>query len=74
MPDVKYFAERLKMKGLPVNVIGINMSKADKTVFEFLEAAELAYLGWGNSVQKANRLYNRHLSEEIKSRLINIRD
>ena len=24
------------------------------TVFEFLESAELAYLGWGNSVQKAN--------------------
>ena len=25
-------------------------------------------------MQKANRLYNRHLSEEIKSRLINISD
>ena len=37
VPDVKYFAERLKMKGLPVNVIGINMSKADKTVFETLK-------------------------------------
>ena len=35
------------------------------------EAAEIAYLGWGNSVQKANRLYNRHLLEEIKSKLIN---
>ena len=31
---------------------------SETTVFEFLEAAELAYLGWGNSVQKANRLYN----------------
>ena len=27
-----------------------------------------------NSVQKANRLYNRHLSEEIKSKLINKSD
>ena len=48
----------------------INMSKGDIadigmfsdnskiTVYEFLEAAEIAYLGWGNSVQKANRLYN----------------
>ena len=43
-------------------VHSINTSKGDTedvgTVFEFLEAAELAYLGWGNSVQKANRLYN----------------
>ena len=44
------------------------------TIFEFLEAAELAYLGWGNSSQKANRLYNNHLSEEIKSQLISVSD
>ena len=31
-------------------------------------------MGWGNSVQKANRIYNRHLSEKIKARLINISD
>ena len=42
------------------------------TVFEFLESAELAYLGWGNSIEKTNRLYNKHLSEDIKSQLINI--
>ena len=64
----------------------INMSKGDTaevggfydnakvSVYEFLEAAEIAYLGWGNSVQKANRLYNRHLSDEIKSKLINKSD
>ena len=28
----------------------------------------------GNSVQKANRLYSKHLSEEIKSHLINMSD
>ena len=31
-------------------------------------------MGWGNSVQKANRLYNRHLSEEIKAKLVNKSD
>ena len=53
---------------------GIFSDNAKVTVYEFLEAAEIAYLGWGNSVQKANRLYNRHLSEEIKSKLINKSD
>ena len=51
--------------------VGVFSDNAKVTVYEFLEAAEIAYLGWGNSVQKANRLYNRHLSEEIKSKLIN---
>ena len=54
--------------------VGIFLNNSQTTVFEFLEAAELAYLGWGNSVQKANRLYSKHLSEEIKSNLINISD
>ena len=54
--------------------VGIFSDNAKVTVYEFLEAAEIAYLGWGNSVQKANRLYNRHLSEEIKSKLINMSD
>ena len=44
------------------------------TIYEFLNSAEIAYMGWGNSVQRANRLYNRHLSEEIKSKLINTSD
>ena len=34
--------------------VGIFSDSAKVTVFEFLEAAELAYLGWGNSTQKAN--------------------
>ena len=38
--------------------VGTFSDNSETTVFEFLEAAELAYLGWGNSVQKANRLYN----------------
>ena len=54
--------------------VGIFSDNSQTTVFEFLEAAEPAYLGWGKSVQKANRLYSKHLSEEIKSHLINISD
>ena len=44
------------------------------TILEFLESAELAYLGCGIDIQKVNRLYNKHLSDEIKSHLINISD
>ena len=54
--------------------VGVFSDNAKVTVYEFLESAEIAYLGWGNSVQKANRLYNRHLSDEIKSKLINMSD
>ena len=54
--------------------IGIFSDNSQVAVFEFLEFAELAYLGWGNSIQKAKRLYNKHLSDEIKSHLITISD
>ena len=54
--------------------VGVFSDNSEITVFEFLETAEIAYLGWGNSIQKANRLYNRHLSEEIKSKLIDKSD
>ena len=36
--------------------VGIFSDNSQVTVFEFLESEELAYLGWGNSIQKANRL------------------
>ena len=54
--------------------VGVFSDNSEVTVYEFLETAEIAYLGWGNSVQKANRLYNRHLFEEIKGKLINKSD
>ena len=41
--------------------VGIFSDNSQVTVFKFLESAELAYLGWGNSIQKANRLYNKHI-------------
>ena len=52
--------------------VGVFFDNSQVTVFEFLGSAELAYLGWGKSDQKANWLYNKHLSEEIKSHIINI--
>ena len=52
--------------------VGIFCNNATVTVFEFLESVELAYLEWGKSIQKANQLYNKHLSEEIKYQLIEI--
>ena len=39
--------------------VGIFSDNSQVTVFEFLESVELAYLGWGNSIQKANRLYKK---------------
>jgi len=54
--------------------VGVFSDNANVKVFEFLEAAEIAYLGWGNSAQKGNRLFNRHLSEEMKSKLIHMSD
>ena len=54
--------------------VGTFSDNAKVTIYEFLESAEIAYLGWGNSKQKANWLYNRHLSKEIKNKLINMSD
>jgi len=52
--------------------VGVFLDNAKVTIYEFLESAEIAYLCWRNSIQKANRLYNKHLSDEIKSKLINM--
>ena len=52
--------------------VGVFLDNSQVTFFEFHESVELAYLGWGNSVQKSNCLYNKHLSDEIKSRMKNI--
>ena len=35
--------------------VGIFSDNSQVIVFEFLKSAELAYLGWGNSIKKANR-------------------
>ena len=53
------------------NDVGIFSDNAKETIYEFFNSAEIAYIGWGNSVQRANGLYNRQLSEEIKSKLKN---
>ena len=54
--------------------IGIFTDNADKTVYEFLDEIEIALLGWGTSRQRAAQLYNRHLSEDIKSRTLDCSD
>lgn len=53
--------------------MGIFNNKAEKTVFEFIEEADLAMLGWGTSKQRASLLI-KHLSEEIKSRIADFSD
>ena len=53
------------------NDVGVFLDNAKVTIYKFLNSIEIAYIGWGNSIQRTNRLYNRHLSEEIKSKLIN---
>ena len=44
-------------KGDAVDV-GIFSDNSQVMVCEFLESSDLAYQGWGNSIQKANRFYN----------------
>ena len=44
------------------NDVGIFSDNAKVTIYEFFNSAEIAYMGRGNSVQRAYRLYNRHLS------------
>ena len=54
--------------------IGIFTDNADKTVYEFLDEIEIGLLGWGTTRQRAAQLYNRHLSEDIKSRTLDCSD
>jgi len=54
--------------------IGTFTDNAEKTVYEFLDEIEIGLLGWGTSRQRAAQLYNRHLSEDIKSRTLDCSD
>ena len=56
-----------------ISRLGIFNNNAEKTVFEFIEEADLAMLGWGTSKQRASLLI-KHLSEEIKSRIADFSD
>ena len=53
--------------------VGTFSDNAKVTIYEFLQSLQ-RYLGWGNSKQKANQLYNRHLSKEIQNKLKNMSD
>ena len=57
-----------------ISNVGIFMDNAEKTVYEFLDEIKIGLLGWGTSRQQAAQLYNRHLSEEIKSRTLDCSD
>ena len=64
MDDAKAWCQDIEELYNKAEVHSINTSKGDAadvgifsdnskvTVFEFLESAELVYLGWGNSIQK----------------------
>ena len=57
-----------------ISNVGIFMDNAEKTVYEFLDEIKIGLLGWGTSRQQAAQLYNRHLSEDIKSRTLDCSD
>ena len=40
------------------NDVEVFSDYAKVTIYEFLNSAEIAYMGWGNSIQRANRIYN----------------
>ena len=43
-----------------------------KSVYEFLEDLEMAFLGWGNNMQKGANLFKNHLSESIKAKVMHL--
>ena len=55
-----------------VGAVGTFSDNADKTVFEFLEQLDLSLTGWGSNSQRASELYHNHLSEDIKTKTVNI--
>ena len=57
-----------------VSMVGVFSDNADKTIYEFMELLEINLIGWGSNKQRANTLFNDHLSENIKSKTITIAD
>ena len=55
-------------------MVGVFSDNADKTIYEFMELLEINLIGWGSNKQRANTLFNDHLSENIKSKTITIAD
>ena len=50
--------------------LGVFGGNVEKTIYEFLEDFEICLMGWGTNVQKASLLYNHHLSNDIKAKLV----
>ena len=57
-----------------VSMVRVFSDNADKTIYEFMELLEINLIGWGSNKQRANTLFNDHLSENIKSKTITIAD
>ena len=57
-----------------VSMVGVFSDNTDKTIYEFMELLEINLIGWGSNRQRANTLFNDHLSENIKSKTITISD
>ena len=45
-----------------------------KSIYEFFEDLEIGLVGWGTNKQRATLIYSKYLSEDIKSKTINISD
>ena len=41
-----------------------------RTIYEFFQELEMAIMGWGNNQQRGNKVYNYHLSTEIKAKTV----
>ena len=54
--------------------MGIFTENVGKSVYEFLEDLEMAFLGWGNIKQKGAKVFKNHLSESIKAKVMHLGD
>ena len=54
--------------------LGIFTDNVGKSVYEFLEDLEMAFLGWGNNKQKGAKVFKNHLSESIKAKVMHLGD
>ena len=57
-----------------VKDVGVFSDNFEKTVYEFINKVKNAYLTARTSRQKAEKLYVKHLSEEIKAKTVDISD
>ena len=54
--------------------IGVFTDNVGKSVYEFLEDLEMAFLGWGNNKQKGAKVFKNHLLESTKAKVMRLGD